>query len=54
MSDNNIYDNWSEQPINCRNCGETIGYILTFMKIVPKKSRIICVLCKNIELEVLV
>ena len=50
----NIYENWSEQPVNCRECGETLGYMFTYRSYGPKKSQVICVGCKNIELEALV
>ena len=51
----NIYEGWKDQPVNCRTCGETLGYMFTFRReeSIPKKSQVICVGCKNIELEAL-
>lgn len=44
---------WIELPVNCRECGETMGYMESFRKISPKKSRIICVDCHNENLIVI-
>lgn len=39
-----------ELPVNCRECGETMGYMNSFREIAPKKSRIICLNCHNEKL----
>lgn len=43
-------ENWIEIPVNCRECGETMGYMTSFRKVAPFKSRIICLNCHNEEL----